>query len=61
MKENIIGREIEINSQHITCCATAHQLMDMRTTADVRVHNSCCAVDEPLFTEDLTLFFGLLL
>ena len=32
----------------------AHQVVCERTTADVRVHSSCCATDEPIFFGDLS-------
>ena len=43
------------------CCACVHQLLDMCTTADVRAHNSCCAVEKPLFSEDFYYSFQRLL
>lgn len=30
-----------------------HQLIDVCTTAVERAHNSCCATDEPISSEDI--------
>ena len=41
-----------INLPHNRRMTSAQQLMDVRTTADMQAHNSCCAAHDSIFSND---------
>ena len=46
-----------INLPHNRRMTSAQQLMDERTTADMQAHNSCCAVHDSNFSNDIYYLF----
>lgn len=46
-----------INLPHNRWMTSAQQLMDIRTTADMQAHNSCCATDGSDFPGNIYLLF----
>ena len=46
-----------INLPHNRWMTSAQQLMDERTTADMQAHNSCCAVHDSNFSNDIYYIF----
>ena len=41
-----------VNLPHNRWMTSAQQLMDVRTTADMQAHNSCCAAHDSIFSND---------
>ena len=46
-----------INLPHNRWMTSAQQLMDIRTAADMQAHNSCCAVHDSNFSNDIYYLF----
>ena len=46
-----------VNLPHNRWMTSAQQLMDIRTTADMQAHNSCCAVHDSIFPNDRYYIF----
>ena len=46
-----------VNLPHNRGMTSAQQLMDERTTADMQAHNSCCAVHDSNFSNDIYYLF----
>ena len=46
-----------VNLPHNKWMTSAQQLMDIRTTADMQAHNSCCAVHDSIFRNDRYYIF----
>ena len=50
----IKGLESLLHNSRFT---SAQHVADNRTTADVRLHNSCCAADDPISYDNLSYLF----
>lgn len=50
----IKGLESLLHNSRFT---SAQHVADNRTTADVRLHNSCCAADDTIFYDNLSYLF----
>ena len=46
-----------VNLPHNRWMTSAQQLMDIRTTADMQAHNSCCAIHDSIFRNDRYYIF----
>ena len=46
-----------INLPHNRWMTSEQQLMDIRTTADMQAHNSCCVVHDSIFPNDRYYIF----
>ena len=47
------GKKFDAFTLHNRWMTSAQQLMDIRTTADMQAHNSCCAVRDSNFSNDI--------